>query len=174
MAFFVLHKLILQTYMCSHPVGLDVCFLVWPFVYFHSSCVRTAKSLARLCGCAGLPGPSLVTYVISTIISWAGSFIVSIQHCWSLEDQNNKPTPPRHLWNKCLCSVPPKHRTGPQLCPHSLKLQSFGYKVISLYFASYNTDIYLKNWDLFKSDGKEVYRNVPKVLDWKAWARVHL
>ena len=48
MALFVLRKLILQTRMCSHPVGLDVWFLVGPFVYFHTSCVRTAKALARL------------------------------------------------------------------------------------------------------------------------------
>ena len=34
--------------MCSHPVGLDVWFLVRPFVYFHISGVRTAKALARL------------------------------------------------------------------------------------------------------------------------------
>ena len=58
-ALFVLRKLILQTCTHSHPVGLDVWFLVWPFVYFHTSCV---------------PEPSLVAYVISTIISWAGSY----------------------------------------------------------------------------------------------------
>ena len=34
-----------------------------------SSCVRIAKALARLRGCAGSPEPSLVAYVISTIIS---------------------------------------------------------------------------------------------------------
>ena len=73
MARFVLRKLILQTRMRSHPVGLDVWFLVGPFVYFHTSCVRTAKALARLRGCAGSPEPSLVAYVISTKISWAGS-----------------------------------------------------------------------------------------------------
>ena len=61
-------------HMRSHPVGLDVWFLVWSFVYFHTSCVRTVKSLARLRRCAGLPDPSLVAYMISTIISWAGSF----------------------------------------------------------------------------------------------------
>ena len=55
-------------------MGLNVWFLVRPFVYFHTSCVRTAKALARLCGCPGSPEPSLVAYVISTIISWAGSF----------------------------------------------------------------------------------------------------
>ena len=31
MALFILRKLILQTHMPSHPVGLDVCFLVSPF-----------------------------------------------------------------------------------------------------------------------------------------------
>ena len=47
-------KLILQMRMRSHPVGLDVWFLVGYFVYFRTSCVRTAKALAwafagRLC-----------------------------------------------------------------------------------------------------------------------------
>ena len=74
MALFVLRKLILQTRICSHPVELDVWCLVGPFVYFYTSCERTAKALARLRGCAGSPEPSLVAYVISTIISWAGSF----------------------------------------------------------------------------------------------------
>ena len=73
MALFVLRKLILQTHMRSRPVGLDVWFKVGPFVYFHISCVRTVKALARLRGCAGSPEPSLVAYEISTIISWAGS-----------------------------------------------------------------------------------------------------
>ena len=49
--------------MRSHPVGLDVCFLDSPFVYFHTSCVQTAKAPARLRGCASLPEPLLVTYV---------------------------------------------------------------------------------------------------------------
>ena len=48
MALFARRKLILQTRMRSHPVGLDVWFSVGPFTYFHSSCVRTAKALARL------------------------------------------------------------------------------------------------------------------------------
>ena len=75
MILFVLHKLILQKHMRSHPVGLDVWFLVGLFIYFHTSCVRTTKSLARLHGCAGSPEPSLVAFVISTIISWDGSFL---------------------------------------------------------------------------------------------------
>ena len=62
-----------STHMRSHPVGLDVWFLVRSFVYCHTSCMRTAKALARLRGCAGSPEPSLVAYVISTVISIAGS-----------------------------------------------------------------------------------------------------
>ena len=86
MALFVLRKLILQTRMRSHPVGLDVWFLVGPFVYFHTSCVRTAKALARLRGCAGSHEPSLVAYVISTIISWAGSFCYDRCFCLKIAD----------------------------------------------------------------------------------------
>ena len=40
MIFFVLRKLILHTRIRSHPVGLDVWFLVRPFVYFHTSCAN--------------------------------------------------------------------------------------------------------------------------------------
>ena len=73
MVHFVLRNLILQTCMRSHPEGIDVWFLVRLFVYFHTLCVRTVKALVRLRGCAGSPEPSLVAYVISTIISWPGS-----------------------------------------------------------------------------------------------------
>ena len=66
-------NVILQTRVRSHPVGLDVWFFVEPFVYFHTLCVRTATALARLRGCAGSPEPSLVAYVLNTIISWAAS-----------------------------------------------------------------------------------------------------
>ena len=72
MALFVLFTLILQTRMHSHPVALDVWFLVGPFVCFHTSCVRTAKAL--------------VAYVVSTIFSWAGSNFVCVLFAWS---QNN-------------------------------------------------------------------------------------
>ena len=51
MACFVLRKLILQTRKRSHPVGLDVWFLVGPVVYFHTLCERIAKALVRLRGC---------------------------------------------------------------------------------------------------------------------------
>ena len=59
---FVLHKLILQKRMCSHPVRLGVWYLVRPFVYFHTSWVWTALALVRLCGCTGSPEPSLVAW----------------------------------------------------------------------------------------------------------------
>ena len=47
--------------------------LVGTFVYFHTSCMWTAKALASLRGCAGSPESSLFAYVISTITSWAVS-----------------------------------------------------------------------------------------------------
>ena len=81
MVLFVLCKLILQTRMCSHPMGLDVWWLVGPFVYFHTLCVRTAKALAKLRRCSGLPEPSQVSYVIITIISWAGSLMLTKWIC---------------------------------------------------------------------------------------------
>ena len=80
MALFILHKLILQTCIRSHPVGLDVWFLVGPFVYFRTSCVWTAKALTRLRGRAGLPEHSLVAYVVSTLISCAGSYYVFMEN----------------------------------------------------------------------------------------------
>ena len=63
----------LSTVYPSSQVGLDVWSFVGPFVNFHSSCVRTARALARLRGCAGSAERSLFAYVISTIISWAVS-----------------------------------------------------------------------------------------------------
>ena len=67
-------KLILQMRMHSDPVGLDIWFLVRPFVFFNTLCVRIAKALVRLCRCTGSPEPALVAFVIRTIISCTGSF----------------------------------------------------------------------------------------------------
>ena len=71
MVLFVLRKLILQTCMCSYPVGIDVWFLARPFVCF--ICANSS------------PEPLLVAYVISTIISWAGSFydLYDIKHTYT-------------------------------------------------------------------------------------------
>ena len=71
MVLFVLH--IIRTRIRSHAVRLYVWFLIGPFIYFHTSCVRTAKALARLCRCAGSLEPSIVACVISSTSSWAGS-----------------------------------------------------------------------------------------------------
>ena len=90
MVLFVLHKLILQTHVHSNPVGLDIWFLVGPFVYFDTSCVRTAKTLVRLCGWAGSPELSLVAYVISTIISWAGSNLVLTKNCSFIKNSGQR------------------------------------------------------------------------------------
>ena len=82
MALFVLRKFILHTCIPSHPVVLAVWCLVGSFIYFRTSFVRTAKALARLHRCADLPEPLLVAYVISTIISWAGSFPIWSYAFW--------------------------------------------------------------------------------------------
>ena len=68
MVFFVLRKLILQTRMRSHPVGLDVWFLVRPFVYFHTLCVRIVKALAWLRICAAFAGCLCDKY--HNLMSW--------------------------------------------------------------------------------------------------------
>ena len=79
--------------MRSHPVGLDVCILVGPFVYFPTLCVQTAKALASLRGCAGSPEPShprsfarvFAGCLCDTIISCAGSYNELLLHkyrCW--------------------------------------------------------------------------------------------
>ena len=77
-------------------------FFVGPFVYFHALCVRTAKALARLRECAGSPEPSLVAYVISTIISWAGSFRYNFLYGFAVAGQRASPI---ILWfrNCVLC-----------------------------------------------------------------------
>ena len=98
MVLFVLRTLILQMRMCSHPVGLNVWFLVGPFIYFHTSCVRTAKALVETARMHRLTWASLVAYVISTIISWAGSFYD--QSPQKLCGQAWPPT--RNLW---ICKI---------------------------------------------------------------------
>ena len=106
MVLFVFRKLIFQMRTGSHPMGLDVWFLVVPFVYFHTSCVRTSKALARLRGCAGSPEPLLVAYVISTIISCAGSIVVIITCCCSLPVYAR----PRSDTTKSIYTVSSKYR----------------------------------------------------------------
>ena len=51
--------------MYSHPMRLDVWFLVGPSVYFPTLCVWTANAVIRLRGCAGFPEPSLVAWAFA-------------------------------------------------------------------------------------------------------------
>ena len=95
MVVFILRKLILQMRMRSHPVGLDICFLVGP--YCQTSIVQTGKALVRLHECAGLPEPLLVAYVISTIISWAGSLDLFRKYS-SVFRENRCPPPPKPVY----------------------------------------------------------------------------
>ena len=89
MALFVLRNLVLQARMRNHPMaarcllfGRTLC-LIPCFVSAGSECSgETARMrmlawafVSRLRGCACSPEPSLVGYVISAIISWAGSVI---------------------------------------------------------------------------------------------------
>ena len=55
---------ILQTHMRSLWKRSEVWLFAWSFHYIPILCERTAKALARLRGCTGLPEPSLVAYVI--------------------------------------------------------------------------------------------------------------
>ena len=52
MALFVFHKLILQTRMYSHPMGLDVWFMVSPFVYVHTSILHVCEQRRLWRDCA--------------------------------------------------------------------------------------------------------------------------
>ena len=93
MALFVLHKLILQMRMRSHPVGLDVWFLVGPFVFFHSSCGRTAKALARLRGClmnckfwlTARHANLHVHFTLTHAFYWPAVALWLFQFCWQTE-----------------------------------------------------------------------------------------
>ena len=79
-------------------------FLVRPFIYFHTLCVRTAKALARLRGCAVSLEPSLVACVISIIISWAGSFYYCI--AWIIQSAYNMS---RLMTKPTKCMTKPKN-----------------------------------------------------------------
>ena len=90
----------LQTHMCRHPVGLDVWYFVGHIVYFHTLCVRTAKALARLHS----PEPSLVAYMISTIITgWLISCSSFQWHCsmsiYDLTKTSERVCEQQQLWS---------------------------------------------------------------------------
>ena len=76
-------------------------------IYFHTSCVRTAKALARLCGCAGSPELSLVAYVMSTIISLMSWLKWLLPHRMGRVKNSGKPPLPIHA-----------HSLAPSLMAH--------------------------------------------------------
>ena len=95
MALFILRKLILQTRMHSHPVGLDT-YLIF---------CRTLR-LLFMRGCPGSPEPSLVAYVISTIISWARFFVVAkILQTVSVSWLLGRPLELNHILYTCFCGL---------------------------------------------------------------------
>ena len=67
----------------------------WNFLKVFTTCLRTAKALAGLCLCAGLPESLLVTYLISTLFSCAGSFKLPFFHSPSTAEIS-KYQKPRH------------------------------------------------------------------------------
>ena len=69
----VFQFVVLQIHMCSLLSGLQTCVfcLKLPQGPYHMS----AKALARLYLCAGLPEPFLFAYVICTLFSCAGSYV---------------------------------------------------------------------------------------------------
>ena len=123
MALFVLRKLTLKMCMRSHSVGLDVWCLVRPYVYFHTLCVQTKKVLARLRRCAGSPEPSLVAYVISTIISWAG--LISLKPMEILDFNSIGWKCVKHSWQ----AVKPKSKNDKEKAFYSQGFPTIAYYI---------------------------------------------
>ena len=80
MVLFILRKLIFQTRMRSHPVGLDVCLFGQTLHLLPYFMCANRKALAGLRVYAGSPEPSLVAYVTSTIIWLKRSCFNNRQH----------------------------------------------------------------------------------------------
>ena len=102
MAFFVLCRFKLQTRMHSHPVGLDVWFLVGHFVYFHTSCANSEGSgetawmhrltwvfAGRLCDMYhNLMSWLKCNFGAYCFLYW--SFLSRFQFTWDLHDAENQ------------------------------------------------------------------------------------
>ena len=86
--FCVIQFVILQMRMHSLTVELNLRLFVWSFLKIHILCEKTAKALARLCRCAGLPEPLLFAYVISTFFTCAGSVTWTATSVYFRHEQN--------------------------------------------------------------------------------------
>ena len=74
----VIRFVVLQMRMRSSLLGWETCVFAWSFLKVLITCLRTAKALARLRLCAVSPEPLLVAFVMSTLFSYACSFILRI------------------------------------------------------------------------------------------------
>ena len=89
---FLTTRLIIEP--CHENVVLFVLrkiILILSFSYFHTSCVRRAKALARLRGCACSPEPLLVAYVAGTISSYKLAHVrVASDRCFENKENRTK------------------------------------------------------------------------------------
>ena len=60
--------------MLMYPERLEDQPLVREFLYFHAFCMQAEGALVRLCICAGLSEPALLTDAISSKIMYAGPY----------------------------------------------------------------------------------------------------
>ena len=77
--------LLLFTCACADPyLGYRHALFAWSCLRVSTTCLHTAKALARLRYCAGLPEPLLVAYVTSVLFSCAGSIeLFALTHNWT-------------------------------------------------------------------------------------------
>ena len=78
----ILCRLIIQTRMCSHPVGLDVRFFGRTHHLLTYFMCANSEGSGKTAQMHRLARASLVACVISTIISWAGSIFLSSPHSY--------------------------------------------------------------------------------------------
>ena len=66
--------------MPSHSEGPGIWLSVWRFLLTHCLYERTTEVLARLCGCACSPEPSLLAQTISNKFAWRGPSVNQLQN----------------------------------------------------------------------------------------------
>ena len=149
MALIALRKLNLQTRMRSNPLGLHVWFLVRPFVYFHTVCVRTAKALARLRGCLCDKYYNLMCWLINhfLVLSLSEDILSPLMLCY---DSNNMV---RLLLANLSVFVFPLYFLLPLLSPHRTLLslnassKTTSWRTFTLfYWIKYSILFYVYEW----------------------------